>query len=88
MYRKKLLLAFCLDYLEVQSKSENGRITGKGIKLALSLGLIGWENFNKPGGEAVEFNQESLKLIPAETIQDLVTKILDLSRFTESERKN
>lgn len=69
---------------------EHGRvrgISGKGIELALTYGLIDWENFENDKGP-VKFNRANFGLIPYDLRVDIALEVLVRSAPDEDARKN
>lgn len=62
-------------------------ITGKGIDLALTYGLVDWENVANDKGD-VKFNRARFGLLPYDIRSELAVEIVKLSAPSEDERKN
>ena len=63
------------------------QITAKGISLALSAGLIGWEGVSDING-VLDFKASLIPFLPAGVRIALATKIIELSNMTEDQEKN
>ena len=57
-------------------------------RLALSFGLVDWQNLKDQNGRAVKFSQDSFKDIPAEYLVDIASEIVDRSELKDEQRKN
>lgn len=82
-----------LQYMEVISELSRGddgqlRISGKGMKLALQYGLVGWSNFRDSDGKEIKFNPVNVEKIPPVILSELAGEIINRSEIGEDERKN
>lgn len=82
-----------MQYMEVMSeliRNDDGqlRISGKGMKMALQYGLIGWSNFRDEDGNELKFNILNVEKIPPVILSELASEIISRSEIGEEERKN
>lgn len=74
--------------LEVEVNSAgNLAVTGKGMRMALAFGLIGWENFTGEEG-AVPFKRANFGRIPLDVLSELAQAIISRSDVGGEQEKN
>ncbi len=82
-----------LEYMEVIGQLINDedlgwQITGRGLRIAISYGVIGWTEFNDADGKEIKFSKNNVKLLPSVILGELADKIINISEIGEAERKN
>ena len=68
--------------------AETRKITGSGVSQALASCLIDWENVTDDTGATLPYSQDNISALPPQILQELVNKLVAISRLTEAERKN
>lgn len=76
-----------MEHLSVQNELAMRR-TSDAQKLALELGVVGWENIDDAAGNPLPFSRESVWLLPVSVLAQAAMRIINISRLSESTAKN
>jgi len=81
-----------MQYMEVMNETSGTgvdlRISGRGLKLALQHGLVGWETVQDKDGKNIEFSRNEVNRLPPILLTELAAEILDISELGEEAIKN
>lgn len=83
-----------IQYMDVMSevaKNLDGdiQITGRGLKLVVKWGVVGWENFVDPDtGKEIKYSPHNMQRVPPLVLSELVSEILERSEIGEDQTKN
>lgn len=75
------------EVMEMRFLLEEGKVR-EAMHIAISGGLIGWENQMDEDDSLVEFSLSSAFQLPFEVLDEIASTLERLSKLTETERKN
>ena len=82
-----LLFSMGMSYKQNSDGSIAASFSDNSMEMALNK-VKGWENVTDPGGEQLPFSIENLKRIPYDVLGELITRIAEISKLSQEERKN